>query len=127
MFIDGDHRHPQVKRDVDNALRRLAANGTIVMHDCLPLNADYESPNFCGTAWRAFLTTRERMDLDSFVCDFDHGVGVVRRGTNPSPVRSGKTLDALTYEDLEQNRQAWMRPTTFEELLQHITAWRWRA
>ena len=123
VFIDGDHHHSQVKRDVDNALRRLAPDGTIVMHDCLPLDAHYESPNFCGTAWRAFLYTRERTDLDSFVCDFDHGVGVVRRGANPSLVKSGKTLDALTYDDLVQNKQAWMRPTTFEELLRHIAAW----
>lgn len=36
IFIDGDHTHPQVFRDITNALVVLAPNGTIVCHDCNP-------------------------------------------------------------------------------------------
>lgn len=126
IFIDGDHHHAQVRRDIDNALRHLTPNGTIVMHDCMPPDRNHESLGFCGTAWRAFLTTRERPDLDSFVCDFDYGVGIVRRGLNPSVVRSGKTMDTLTYDDLIANKSLWMRPTSFDGLLARIELWRSR-
>ena len=34
IFIDGDHYHETVDRDVQNALNHLSDEGTIIMHDC---------------------------------------------------------------------------------------------
>lgn len=123
IFIDGDHHHHQVYRDVVNALEHLAVGGTIVMHDCLPPDAHHESLTLCGTAWRAFFMTRTRPDLDSFTCDFDYGVGVVRLRPNPAPVTVAPyvgalpigAMDRLTYAQFVQNRKTWMRPHTFAE------------
>lgn len=110
VFIDGDHHHDQVARDVDNALRFLGPGGTIVMHDCLPPDADHESLQRCGTAWRAFLNrTRTRADVESFCGDFDYGVGIVRRLPNSALVQVASMND-LTYGDLATHRKAWMRP-----------------
>jgi hypothetical protein len=110
IFIDGDHRHEQVFRDISNALRLLAPGGAIVMHDCLPPTPEHESPDLCGTAWRAFAKTRERHDLESFTCDFDFGVGVIRRHRNTTMVGIGRSMDQLTYADFVANRESWMRP-----------------
>ena len=114
IFIDGDHHHDQVFRDISNSLRSLKPRGTIVMHDCFPPDLGHEALYFCGTAWRAFVKTRERPDLESFVCAFDYGVGIVRKLPNSLPVRLDKTMDALTYDEMIEHRARWMRPVTFE-------------
>jgi predicted O-methyltransferase YrrM len=36
VFIDGLHIEEQVEKDIKNSLAILAANGTIVVHDCNP-------------------------------------------------------------------------------------------
>ncbi len=117
IFIDGDHRHPQVYRDIENSLAYLATGGTIVMHDCMPPALIYESPGFCGTVWRAFAKFRERVDLDGIVGEFDFGVGMIRLRPNPSPIVLPKSMDELTYKDLIVNRHAWMRPVSDVEMM----------
>lgn len=110
IFIDGDHHHAQVLRDIKNALFHLAPGGSIVMHDCLPPDARHEGLDLCGTAWRAFLQTRERPNLESFTCDFDYGVGVVRPMPNSALVKTGLNVETLTYSHFVEHRKAWMRP-----------------
>lgn len=122
VFIDGDHRHPQVVRDTDNALCFLAPGGVVVMHDCLPGSLEYESPYLCGTAWRAFARLRTMADVEAFCGDFDHGVGVVRRATNSAPIVLPCALDDLTYDHLVTNRDGWMRPRSFEEVVRFASA-----
>lgn len=120
IFIDGDHHHAQVLRDIKNALFHLAPRGTIAMHDCLPPDAAHESLSLCGTAWRAFLQTRERPHLESFTCDFDYGVGIIRVHPNSAVVHSGRNVETLTYSDFLANRRTWMRPVnagTFAKLI----------
>ena len=123
IFIDGDHHHAQVHRDVVNSLAHLAPLGTIVMHDCLPPDPGHESLNLCGTTWRAFVQTRTRADLDSFVCDFDYGIGIVRKAPNPAIVQIAQSMDALTYADLSAHRARWMRPATMAHLVGRIASW----
>lgn len=114
IFIDGDHRHPQVMKDVENALSVLLPGGCIVMHDCLPPDANHEAPYLCGTAWRAFAKLRERVDLDCVVGDYDYGVGIVRRGPNLAQLTSPlPAMDAMTYQQFVENRARWMRPVNF--------------
>lgn len=82
IFIDGDHRMPQAKVDVQNALRHIAQGGYIIMHDCLPKQANAvvaEKPAgggaWNGQVWEAWRYVRSRKDLLSFVVDTDWGVG----------------------------------------------------
>lgn len=124
IFVDGDHRHPQVLRDLDNALRFLAEGGAIVMHDCLPPTAEYENKNLCGTAWRAFAKYRELTGLDAITADFDYGVGIMRIADNPSPIELPCSVDELTYDHFERNREVWMRPHDIDGVKKFIDSWR---
>ena len=121
IFVDGDHHHHQVLRDVENGLATLRAGGCIVMHDCLPPKESWATPertqnDWCGTAWRAFAKLRERLDLECVCGAFDLGVGIVRVLPNPAPIATGKSLDELDWADFVAHRAEWMRPLSSAEV-----------
>lgn len=103
IFIDSSHQHHQVFRDIENSLKSLTENGCIVLHDCNPASKQAEALDACGTAWRAFVQFRNRSNLNSMVCDFDHGVGVILQQPNETPFVAASIND-LTYEHLDANR-----------------------
>lgn len=87
VFIDGLHLAEQVERDVENALRCLAPNGSVVLHDVNPLSEAAQSESYTrgrtwnGTVWKAWAKLRStREDLAMCVVDIDHGCGVIRPG-----------------------------------------------
>ena len=121
IFIDGDHHHSQVQRDLENALTHLKGDGFIVMHDCLPPSESYEKLDLCGTAWRVFAKARERFGLQAVTANFDYGVGVIRRALNTDPVIITQSLDELTYYDFVKHRESWMRPVDHKQLIDWIT------
>lgn len=121
VFIDGDHHHDQVYRDVQNSLRCLRSGGVIVMHDCLPPDAQHESLGLCGTAWRAFAKLREDPNLECVVGDYDYGVGIVRVATNTAPVKV-PAMSEMTYAQFVQNRATWMRPVGWDVVQQLMKA-----
>jgi hypothetical protein len=120
VFVDGLHHADQVLRDVDHALGHLAPGGYIVLHDCNPLSEAAQAvPRrvgvWNGDCWKALVRLRARADLDAFVIDADHGLGVVRRGRNRSPLFAPRTLE---YSYLEHNRRralALAAPEEWEE------------
>ena len=83
IFIDGDHYHETVDRDVPNALNHLSEGGTIVMHDCAYGDQTITRSNPRGTdVWKSWVKLRcTRPDLDMNVINIDWGVGVIQRGT----------------------------------------------
>jgi predicted O-methyltransferase YrrM len=59
VFIDGLHISEQVVMDIQNSLDVLNPKGTIVMHDCLPINEAAQSrerlgDHWNGDVWKAF-------------------------------------------------------------------------
>lgn len=125
IFIDGDHRHPQVIKDVDNARRWLAPSGFIVMHDVFPQDPHLEDPSFCGTAWRAFVWARQYPDLDGMVITlpqdpFGIGVLVQRPSTAILPSRTLTEVDQWTWSDLKIHENDWMRRGTWKDLLRFL-------
>lgn len=100
VFIDGNHHHDFVFRDVKNALACLTPRGVITLHDCFPPNKEYEALGFCGTGWRAFAHYRQSPDLDSAVGHFDFGVGVIIPRANSAPVSFDKSFENLEYEEM---------------------------
>lgn len=106
IYLDGDRHHEQVYRDIEHALELLADGGILLLQDCYPVPGDETN-----TAWRAFVMYRERTDLDAIVGDFDGGIGLIRKITNPLPLELGhRTMAMLDVADYQANRDAWMRP-----------------
>jgi len=110
IFIDGLHHAEQVYKDVINSLKFLNANGTIVLHDCIPKDEEMqiipqEQEEWTGDVWKAFVRLRaERDDLSMHVIDADYGVGIIRRGKQETINITKK----LTFKDFEENKKYWL-------------------
>lgn len=122
IFIDGLHHAEQVTRDIENSLRVLNPNGTIVMHDCSPTTRDMQlvpwpptTNEWTGDVWKAYVNFRTQYTYESFVIDCDLGVGIIR----PSgPAQERLVLgDELTYENLVGLRTEWLNLRTPEQFV----------
>lgn len=121
IFIDGEHEETQVIKDINNAIRYLNGWGTIVVHDCNPLqriNQEYPMPhvgNWNGTVWKAWMHFRKEPYLTMFVVDTDQGCGVIRFGGQ-------KELIVMNpqFEDFEKNRKCWLNLIDIEEFYETI-------
>lgn len=119
-LIDGMHEYEYALRDVENTLRYLSPTGVIVMHDCNPIspeaNYSYEkwkASDFAGTwngdVWRTIMFLRTRHDINVFVLDCDHGLGIIQFGTPESTLPFTRDqIESFQYEDLDQNRREWL-------------------
>lgn len=123
VFVDGMHERAQVLRDVENALARLNDGGTIVLHDCDPPSKERQSMPYvaqrghCGDVWKAFVDVRCREGLDAACTTFDMGMGVIRVRANTDRVTTTRPPKELTWEDLEANRDRWLRRMPAADLL----------
>ena len=110
IFIDGLHQADQAFRDIINALKILNHDGTIVVHDCNPLNEAMQmvpriQDVWTGDVWRAWVWLRStRDDLEMFVVDNDSGFGVIRRGIQDTV----NVPDTLSYRLFDENRKDWL-------------------
>ncbi|MFH1759844.1 MAG: class I SAM-dependent methyltransferase [bacterium] len=118
IFIDGFHQDQQVIKDIDNSLNVLDENGTIVLHDCNPLEEINQTEiqhngAWNGTVWKAFAQFRmTRTYLEMYVVDTDWGVGIIRRGIQAA---LSATEDKLDFAFLENNRKALLNLITTDE------------
>ena len=127
VFIDGLHLYEQVIRDVNNSLYNLNTGGIILLHDCNPADYLYQirTPEeffldaWTGDVWKAILHFRENNKLDVCVVDTDHGIGIIKPGTQK--VYKNKYLQAtqeFNYEHLVYDRKNILNLITIEEFLQ---------
>lgn len=117
IFIDGLHVDEQARRDIANALDHLSPGGVIVVHDCLPKNKreqevprPHQQKDWTGNVWRAFVHYRRRPDLEMYVVNTDHGIGIIRRGGQEPLV-----VDGPTFGDFVKNQAAWLNLITADE------------
>jgi len=126
IFIDGLHKASQVKRDIENSLQHITANGLIILHDCNPptewhARDDYSykwtpaSHAWNGTTWKAFVQARYLEDIQSCCVDNDWGVGIISRAF-PLGKPTIDLDDFFEYEYLEENRKHLLGLVSFEEL-----------
>ena len=147
-FIDGLHTYAQSYRDCINCLKYLKPNGLILLHDCLPtsevearvaksvdeaveLNAGTSWDGaWVGDVWKAILKLRaQHSELQTFVLNCDHGIGVVCRSQN----RAGLSLtleqiDAMSYRDLAKDATRLLdlrNPNYLDGCLTNLGAARW--
>jgi len=122
IFIDGLHLDYQVLDDIENSLKYLNNWGTIVLHDCSPAKKEhqvevYKGGTWNGTVWKAFAKLRmTREDLDMFVVNEDHGMGIVKRGHQNL---FEPKVEKLEFEFLQKNRKKLLNLITFDEFKQY--------
>ena len=123
-FIDGLHTYEQSLIDAQNCLKHLSEQGVILMHDCSPqsevqacpadsrAHADSISPDgktagWSGDVWKTIVNLRStRPDLEIFVLDCDHGIGVITYGKPDKLLQlSEEQIAAMSYQDLADNRE----------------------
>ena len=119
MFIDGLHTYGQSLRDVINGLDYLKDDGVIVMHDCFPKCHAAAHPVMSeaqqmegyqgfwnGDVFKAILWMRSfRDDLEVFVLDTDHGLGMVCKGKPQSTLSlSAEQIEKMTYEEFAKDQ-----------------------
>ena len=141
VFVDGLHTYEQSLRDVLHSFAVLQDGGLVLMHDCNPPTAtaafpaasmddannleDYKGV-WNGDVWKAVVHLRSlHADLEVFVLDCDHGVGVVRKGVPTDMLNfSENEIAQLTYDDLARNRKRFLNlkaPDYFEEFVMRVS------
>lgn len=126
VFVDGLHTYHQSLQDVLNSLAVLNDEGIILMHDCNPVTETAAFPAasihdakkqlddykgiWNGDVWKAVVHLRSlHKDLEVFVLDCDHGVGIVRKGTPLDTLDFREDdIERLTYQDLERHRKRFL-------------------
>jgi hypothetical protein len=121
VFIDGLHLEDQVKKDIDNSLKFLNENGTIVIHDCLPERYEGQLEKdigygWWGTVWKAFAKYRIlRNDLSMFTIDTDCGLGIIKKGSQET--FNVKNDQIIEWDFFEKNRNDLMNVKTIDEFI----------
>lgn len=118
VFIDGDHEHRQVLRDIKNAGYHLAPGGLIAMHDCLPPNEQYTAGNLCHDSYRAFLVSTK--EWNAALIPSDYGIGLLRRPEMFSDEVSflDRCPADISYQEFIANYLPKIRQMGFREALE---------
>ena len=109
VFVDGLHIFEQAYRDIINSLKWLSPNGTIVVHDCNPIEEitqrrERASDAWHGDVWKAIIKLRmEEAELTINTVDTDEGCAIIRRG-NQILLSASSDEDPYDYSFLERRR-----------------------
>ena len=126
IFIDGLHESAQVYRDIINSLTVLNENGTIICHDMNPAEEIHQvvprhtvpKVGWNGDCWKAWVKLRcERSDLNMLVVDSDHGLGIIKRGTQQCLDKNNVVLE---YQQFDINRNLWLNLTSQKQYEQAV-------
>ena len=88
IFIDGLHTFDQIRRDIQNSLKFLNQNGTILMHDMLPRNwieqhvPVLQDGPWTGDVWKVSFELIKTSNIQYKILEVDHGVGIIRKLTD---------------------------------------------
>lgn len=127
IFIDGHHDSDYVCRDLNNAIKVLNPNGTIVMHDCCP------GEKICSVkmkdipsglmAWNGdgfkvvhSVVEKYSKELTACVVDVDHGVGVIRKNKDNVTTKV-EYDDSYDFDVMKANPQKEINLISIEEFV----------
>jgi hypothetical protein len=140
-FIDGLHTYEQSLLDFENSLKYLNEGGVILFHDCNPLTEgagvhagspedardtfSKEIMEWNGDVWKTIVHIRSRYsNLNVFVFDCDHGVGVVYRSVPDKKLSfTRQEIENLTFSDFDSHRSEWLnlrKPEYLKEFLKKL-------
>jgi hypothetical protein len=123
IFIDGLHLSEQVDKDVENSLKYLNDNGTIILHDCNPANYDIQIvpriyEYWSGDVWKSVVKLNiYRSDLDVFVIDSDTGLGVIRKNGKKPRIWDSQLSSGIDWEYFDKNRKKLLNLVTENDFI----------
>ena len=84
IFIDGLHHYDQCQRDVINSIEALNRNGTIFIHDLIPLDWKSElvpriQGHWSGDVWKVGYELSKIKNLNFKIVNVDSGVGFFKK------------------------------------------------
>lgn len=126
IFIDGLHHYKQVAKDIKNSLKILNPNGYILIHDCLPRSIAHQAvPRYRGSwngdVWKSIVEMRTLANIDTYTCQIDFGVGVIKNTKNTDMLNLNfKIFSKLKFEDYYYNYKQYMRIIDYQNLLKII-------
>lgn len=131
IFIDGLHEAEQVYRDIQNSLKHLSPNGTIVLHDCNPPLYEHTTTGidgcWTGDTYKAVLgIENELFGYNFHTVDTDWGVGILTalsnlegRGTHAVETSIYATMAKGDWNYFDKNRKKLLNlitPEQFKEI-----------
>ena len=126
IFIDGLHEYEQVKKDIVNSIKHLNKEGIIILHDFLPSKIWHQTipqthKSWNGDVWKALVECRTRLDLDTYTCTADHGLGIIFNRKNQNILNLDiKNFKSLKFKDYYDNHNLYMNLISENELYQLI-------
>lgn len=124
IFIDGLHYSEQVDKDIENSLKHLSKNGTIICHDCLPTDENMQNlprtqSEWTGDVWKSIAKLRvSKNNLEIFVIDTDYGCGIIRNGNNIKYIPTEE--EYLTYNYFKNNKNEMMNAISKETFIKYL-------
>jgi len=121
-LVDGMHEYEFALRDIENSVKHLKDDGVIVVHDCNPTSREsacsfkdrVPGREWNGDVWKAIVHIRSlRNDLNVFVLDCDHGLGIITKKQPENMLSIAKDQIAnLSFEEFDKNRGSWLNLKT---------------
>ena len=120
VFIDGLHHYKQVKQDVINSLNFLNKNGIILLHDCMPDSMSKQAvPRYKmqwnGDVWKAIIHFRQQKFIDTYTCEIDQGIGIIKKRENSQILNIDKSISQLKFKDYYENYKKYLRVIDLKE------------
>lgn len=121
VFIDGLHQAEQVKKDFENAVKRLRSGGYIILHDSFPhsekiTHVPRDQGEWCGDVYKFALTLLTYSGISFKTFTGDYGVTVIKCSKK---VQGGDDPAQFDWEFFSAN-QEMLNPATEEELIEWI-------
>ena len=122
IFIDGMHIYEQVRTDILNSIKFLNMNGTIIIHDCLPLKIWNQIVpriygHWNGDVWKAIVEARTMENIDTYTCKADHGLGIILKRSNRNLLNIDiNDFKKLKFKDYYVNHKKFMNLIEVDDL-----------
>jgi len=127
IFVDGLHIFEQAYEDIINSLKWLNENGTIVVHDCNPVQEitqrrERASDVWHGDVWKAILKLRiENPDTEIFTVDTDEGCAVIKKGHQQLLKGNIDKDEMYTYDFFNKHRKNILNLISVDEFKKIFT------
>lgn len=110
IFIDGLHHTDQVDKDIEHSLMYLNDNGTIILHDVIPMSeiaqrVPRETSGWNGDVWKSIVKYRSKNnDLGCITLNllpYEQGISIIKKSIHDTFILN--LPDILTYDWLLNN------------------------